>query len=100
MTGFRGPVLKLQLLTAPPMSYCRVLSRAVLCCGVLRQVEMCSNGHWDAFEGAADCGFFCARKCSAGQVGLAVKDSCWLNSSICLLQLRLLRPVSMSLRSL
>lgn len=33
------------------------------------QVEMCTNGKFDAFEGASDCGFFCPRKCSAGQVG-------------------------------
>jgi hypothetical protein len=32
------------------------------------QAEMCTNGKWDAFEGAADCGFFCQRKCRAGQV--------------------------------
>lgn len=31
------------------------------------QAEMCSNGKWDAFEGAQDCGAFCPTKCRAGQ---------------------------------
>lgn len=39
---------------------------------VYAQVEMCTNGKWDAFEGAVDCGFFCNRKCNAGQVSLFV----------------------------